>query len=450
MSYGIKAVTKNRPCPICGKPDWCGFMPQDEGGEMVLCMRDVDHENVIGLDGNFYIYVSQSRSDNSIFEEAVQRQTRQEKWAAEKGYKQKAHTQPREYKKASESTIAKKQLIVEDEVSPKSHIELDKIYRYLLELLALDEVHKQYLMDEAWSEELIERNMIRSLPERDFTRFKYKNFFSKNKYRKTLASEIIKKYGPDCLVGVPGAYIDKNGNWTFEGPKGIVFPIYDARGYIYRLRIRMDYMDTNHELTKGTNGVYFYEDSFGKHYLQPMKGFYTCEDGAKVFEKVHGKYRNMSSYRDDEDALKQGIKRNTYTKGCESGNQIGVYCNPGRDNMYICFVTEGEKKGIFCNDKLRAPFVSIPGVNSWFKLFEGEKGERMIDHLKEKGVHMFIVAYDADKETNEKVLNCEKGLVEALKEEGVGVGVGNWNQSLGKGLDDYLKLGYQPEYTLIC
>lgn len=449
MSFGIKAVTKNRPCPICGKPDWCGFMPQDEGGEMVLCMRDVDHENIIGFDGNFYVYVSQSRSNNSLFEEAVQRQTRQERWAAENGYKQKTQSQPKQYKKAFETTFASKQLIVEDEVKPKSNSELDKIYRYLLELLTLDDVHKQYLKNESWSDELIERNMIRSFPERDFTRFKYKNFFSRNKYRKTLARTIIEKYGPDCLLGVPGAYIDKNGNWTFEGPKGIVLPVCDAKGYIYRLRIRMDYMDINCELTKGTDGVHYYEDSFGKHFLEPMKGFYIYDNGTKVFEKVHGKYRNLSSYKDDKEALKQGIQRNMYTKGCESGNQIGIYCNPERDNMYICFITEGEKKGIFCNDKLRSPLASMPGVNSWAKLFEGEKGERVIDVLKEKGVRMFIVAYDADKETNKKVLNSEKNVVEALKAEGLAVGTASWQIQLGKGLDDLLANGYQPSYTLV-
>jgi len=312
----------------------------------------------------------------------------------------------------------------------------------------LDDVHRDYLHKEKWSDELIEKHQIRSLPERDFTRFKYKNTFSKNKYRKTLGNMIAEKFGKDSLIGVPGAYMDNAGNWTFAGQKGLVFPLYDAEGYIYRLRIRMDYMDVNREMQKEGN-ISFYEEDGVKHYLTPMKGFYTLENGEKVYEKVRGKYRNLSSFREDDDAAKQGIIKNTYTKGCESGNQLGIYYNAQRDNMFICYVTEGEKKGIYCNEKLRAPFISVPGVDSWGKLLEGEVGHRQIDILKKRGVMMFVIAYDADKAVNAKVLDCETKVIEALKKEGFAIGVANWNALYGKGIDDLLAGGHLPTYEAV-
>ena len=109
---------------------------------------------------------------------------------------------------------------------------------------------------------------------------------------------------------------------------------------------------------------------------------------------------------------------NTYESGCEAGNQIGFYYEEARDDMYVCYVTEGEKKGIYGNEILHAPFVSIPGVSSWGFLLSKKGGERPVDLLKRKGVRIFIVAFDADRETNERVMQAQKATIQALKEEG--------------------------------
>jgi len=95
-----------------------------------------------------------------------------------------------------------------------------------------------------------------------------------------------------------------------------------------------------------------------------------------------------------------------------------------------------------------APFVSIPGVSSWGFLLSKKGGERPVDLLKRKGVRIFIVAFDADRETNERVMQAQKATIQALKEEGFTVGVAEWNIEHGKGIDDLLCNGYRPQYVL--
>jgi len=108
MSFGIKEVSKTRPCPICGKAEWCGFKPLNDGGEQLVCKRDTEKVNVIGHDGAFYVYVKESIGGNSIYEEAVQRQNRLELWRAEHGYKNTGNTDMQFKKSAIFSTPKKK------------------------------------------------------------------------------------------------------------------------------------------------------------------------------------------------------------------------------------------------------------------------------------------------------------------------------------------------------
>lgn len=440
MAYGIRAVTKSKPCPICGKADWCGFMPADGGGELVVCQRDTEEHNVIGQDGQFYVYVSKSRSGNSIFEEANQRMQREKKWKAGREYDNSS------FKQVSVPTPS---YTVVDEVKVKPNEVLDKIYRSMLDMLVLDDNHKAYLISEGWTEELIQKHKIKSFPEKDFIRYSLKNNFSKNVYRKRLANQLIEKFGQDCLLGVPGAYKDGQGKWTFAGPKGILFPLYDANHNLYRLRVRMDFTDVKEQLiSMGTGDRYFDKDG-QRYYVSFMKGIYIIDSGDKKFDKGSGKYRNFSSFHADDEEYKRGFIVNSYDKGCEAGNQLGIYYDSGRDNMYIAFVTEGEKKGVYCNDKMRAPFISVPGVNSWSKLIEGKKGNRAIDILQSRGVGMFVIAYDADKAVNNKVLDSEQYAIQALKVEGFSIGVAEWDMRHGKGIDDLLQGGRQPAYQLV-
>lgn len=392
MAHGFKNFSKTHRCPICNGPDWCGIMPSKDGGELIVCQRDTMKQNTYGSDGNFYIFKKSTESGASVYEESNQ-------LYAKELQKKGQYVANFDYSK-----LQHKELVPVDIIKPLDNDKLDAIYHSLLDELILENYHRTALKKDGWTDELIEKYHIRSFPVYDHERFE-NNVRSKNIFRKTLAGRLVEKYG--TLEGVPGAFINKAGNWSFAGNPGILFPMYDANGKLYRLRIRLD-KDTG-----------------------------------------YGKYHNFSSFKDDKEAAKQGYLKNYFSKGCQADNNLGYYISQSRDDMYLCYLTEGEKKGIIGEWYLKNPVISIPGVNSFSKLFLGTPEQRPVDILKSMGVRIFIVAFDADKTKNKAVLKCQLGLIEKLKQEGFCVAVADWDMSLGKGLDDLLVGGNRPSYTLI-
>lgn len=407
MAHGIKNMSKGNPCPICGGPDWCGWLPDEKaGGWLVICQRHTTPmkcgiDGVLGVDGNYYIYVGQGKNGcSSIFEEAQQRLAKQR---IKEGIKQGVDVS------RYQSAVTQHQtLTVVDAVEKLPVDRLNVLYLALLDGLVLEDKHKQVLLREGWSEELIVKSNIKSFPEEDRIRYANKGkagYATKNPWRKALAKKLVSRFG--SLAGLPGAYQNRKGEWTFAGQPGMLLPVRDVNHNVYALHIRLD--DT---------------------------------------KASGGKYRNFSSYHVDEDAKKQGFLINRYHKGCQAGNTIGYYYDAQVDNMFCAFITEGSKKGIFSNHCLRQPFISVPGVNSYGKLIEGKIGERPIDILKKRGVEILIIAYDADKAVNEKVLYSEQKTIELMKQEQFQVGVAEWDASCGKGIDDLLQNGYRPSYVL--
>lgn len=469
MSFMNKEVNRRRPCPICGKTDYCSFWNSPEKGfERVVCKRTegTDGEDIMGVDGNLYTFIHTSLGGNGVFEiksvyEARREQEKDEWMRANqvgpynprnKNYKEKA-TKPNNIVKAA---VVTHEYHEENHIEPLPHPQRHRIYQCLLKHLTLDPIHKASLMKDGWSEDMLEKHMICSFPAKDIVRFKYKNFNTSNPYRKALAKTVMDELGLSDLTGVPGAYQDAQSNWTFNGPSGIVFPLYDKDGWIYGLNIRMDFMDVSVALNREGERR-FYIHAGQKYYHEPMKGFYTLSGKEKVFPKhqgyydgtgkyheIKGKYRPFTSYAEDEAAYREYIIRNKFKNGCRLESSMSLYYTPKEDNCYFCFLTEGAKKAIFANCYMKAPVVGFQGVDAWGDLLKGEKGHRPIDSLKKYGVTTFIVVYDADKMVNSSVLKAESRVVTALQAEGFKMGVGAWDIHEGKGLDDLLANGGQP------
>ena len=463
---GCIEVTKQRPCPICGKPDWCCFGYPSVGTEFVICKRaDSAASDTIGTDGKLYKFLGLTKEDNAKFQEMEAWKESRDQWMREN------HVGP--YRQGSwnnygstdaSSTIARPQKQTEyeivDPVAVKPHVELDRFYRALLSVLVLDPKHRDYLKAEKWSDQLIQSSLVKSFPVKDVVRFNRKVYESKNFYRKRIAKAVLAKLSVNDLRGYPGAYLDHGGNWTLNGPSGIALPIYDADGYIYGLRIRMDFCDVDCSMEL-VDGVYQYVHDGVIYYHQPFKGFYhyeNCEkisDGCKYYDdngrliEVNGKYRPMTSFVEDRHARENGRIVNRLSSGCQAENGISVYFNPAMDNPYVAYFTEGEKKGIFANAIMHVPVITFPGVSSWRSILTGQPGSRMIDKLKAKGVKICIVAYDADKETNAAVLRQQDAVVGALQQEGFSVGLANWPAKYGKGLDDLLANHNMPGFELL-
>lgn len=481
MSYNNKEVTKMRPCPICGHTDYCSWFNPESEDERIVCKRSDMQEDIMGLDGRAYKFIHLSQTQqNTVYQEMSlymsRREREKDEWMRQnqKGpynpnKKKGENWTPSEMANTTQKPMAQAKAIewVEvDKVEPLSHKTLDAYNRVLLSLLVLDEVHYQYLKKEGWSDELIDVHGIRSFPERDVIRFKYKHTmnFSRNPYRKTIAKRMMEILGVDNLRGYPGAYIDNKGDWTFAGPKGILFPVYDVDGYLYGFRIRMDFMDVERPL-EHNRGLNYYVYDGVTWYFKPLKGFfyldeksqevfpkdggYHTEDGR--FKSQRGKYRPLTSFhqKEDRELAQKHLIVNSYDSGCAMESGMSLYFQPGIDNPTVCYLTEGEKKGIFANTVMQAPYITFPGVDAWGSLFQGEEGTRPIDKLKSAGVQLFIIAYDADKETNANVLRAQQNVVNALKTEGFQVGLANWDQRYGKGLDDLLVRGKFPEFQMV-
>lgn len=418
-------VTRNRPCPICGKPDWCVIIPKDSTN-LIYCMRSHDRTNTIGADGNEYVFLKES-SDGELFilrQDYKQPGFNKEKFAA----KPKSYTAPATRKV--------------DLIQPLSNEKLDLIYKDMLSMLVLDDRHRKYLKAQGWSDELIEKRMVKSYPESDDIYYTYHNRTkSLNMSRAELAKRLTKNHG--SLVGVPG-YYENGSTGTFYGPSGILFPMYDEKGYIKRLRIRMDFLDQKRPIIVRENDA-IYRVGY-KDFKITMKGVFEVKpDGSleKLADNgyLRGKYRTLASFVEDPDS---SVLRNKLKGGCKSSNEVSLYTLPG-DDMSIFHIVEGEPKSIYSNYRLKSPVISVPGVNSYKILFS----EGWIDKMKAMGMKLVVVAYDADKVTNKDVLFYESSLVNELINHGVAVAIADWDEADGKGLDDLLAGGHMPQYHVV-
>ena len=423
MAYGFRDVTKQNPCPLCGKDHWCSWLPT-EYGRILFCHYENGNGVLMGRDGNNYVRIGTAKDGGGVYEESTQYNKRMGDAKAAKALGEPVKT----------SGAEPRHLTIIDAVKPLNNHILCKINGRILDLLVLEDRHREYLHNEGWSDELIDRHKIKSMPIDDYKRYNSPWYVSRNKWRHTIGEELKKEFG--SLIGTPGLY-EKNQKTKINSRSGIIFPQYDVEENLYRLRVKLDFED----LIVEKEGDKFIADN--GLFVEPLKGLYTIVDGKKEFIKSGGKYRNFSSFREDEEALKNGFVKNIYEGGCQANNSYSLYCKKD-DDFYCLYITEGEKKGIIGNELLKAPFITLPGVNSFALILN----KKVLDFLRQKGTKIIIIAYDADKATNAAVYNAEKRVVEALQKEGFMVALAEWDPILGKGLDDILVKGFRPKFSL--
>lgn len=402
------SVSRHDRCPVCGKSDWCRFLPaKAPGSRLVNCKRDTQYKDLVSsVDGRTYVFIKVCNDRSSLYIDEESQKREREIWREEHGYKGKGPNR----RQALVRNIVRdeEKIAIEGLSDPLPDERLDKIYRMFLSLLELNPMHKEYLLREKWPEKLIKMSLARSLPSAKEYRNKASFVDRKALSRKEIAEELVKEFG--TLEGVPGFFV-KDGQWTCAGKQGLLFPLYNRKGEIFRLRIRVDYPDRD-------------------------------ENG-----KIKNKYHNFSSFR--EERKEDGTLYNYYSRGTQAKSHVGFY-NQFTKDTYAVYITEGEKKSLVANYVLGQPVLCVPGVNSFGKLFEPDaSGVSMIDHAINLGAKVFIVAYDSDKSVNAKVLECETALVERLKEKKVQIGLAYWNIGFGKGLDDILGTGIRPNYSVV-
>lgn len=461
MGGNMVNVTHQTPCVICGKPDWCFRMDYGKDGLLHYCAR-IRQENGVLSGGASYVFKRETKEHFYVYEDKIQYEQNLAAFIEEQKRLHPEKNYPKYSGRTSQGTpaaapVVRKELEKEPMVEPLPPEKLDAIYRSFLSMLTLEDKHRQMLAVEWGSEpklmqEIFSRHPIVSIPPEDRIRFS-KGEKLVNPSRKRICERLVAQFG--SLLGVPGFYCKQGSTeWTFSELSGIVFPVYDSQGYIIRIRIKDDYPLVESTLN-GQEGVFSYYNGTwffkGADNIRvpvtdemlrtiPMKYGIPCG-------KTKGKYKNFSSYKEME---KNNMICNRYSMGCRSGSLCSLYTKEGDDWSTVIF-TEGEKKAIVANILTKNPAVSIPGVNSYSKLFEPEEGRKtsLMEYLISKGMKVAVIAYDADKATNEKVLRSEMGATQQMLQNGIHVALGEWNANWGKGLDDILLQGILPDLHFV-
>ena len=109
-------------------------------------------------------------------------------------------------------------------------------------------------------------------------------------------------------------------------------------------------------------------------------------------------------------------------------------------------MTEGEKKGLYTNYVLKQQVLWLPGVNSIKLVEKPHHGVTPLEVMRQHGARMAIIAFDADKATNDMVMKCHQKLAERLKQNGFTTYSAEWNMTDGKGIDDLLSAGKLPKF----
>lgn len=107
----------------------------------------------------------------------------------------------------------------------------DRVYRDLLDMLKLENQHKNYLRKIGLLDSSIEDNLYRTVP--------------KNYIKRRLISHILsKKYD---LAGIPGMFQEEDFKWCFNRYNGFFVPVFNEEGLIQGLSIHLDKPFNNSE-----------------------------------------------------------------------------------------------------------------------------------------------------------------------------------------------------------
>lgn len=473
----IRMSARNR-CPLCGGSDYCMIMDYGpEQGKVYWCRKTLNKGDVIA-GGKTYSYIcTKDQNTNptlcdsfNLYREKEVEIYLREKWIAEKMQedavfaKRYLEKHP-EYRSSAmipepaalrESTSMYKADAREAALSNK---ELDARYRYFLSLLVLEDKHRQRLLEEWKSpvypsigEQLLGEYPIKSLPPIDKVRFSegcQEKFH--NPTRKFLVKKMCQKFG--TCRGIPGFFLrsglywdtrPEEERWTFLECEGILFPAYDAKGYLYRLRLKDDFPSfriKEPDLFFGTEGEFLHGyDEKGLHTWI----YYPKAENVKP-HVVHGAGTTPKIQLKEDGCPAIGKPQNKYKafatrKGCFSGAAYSVY---GMKFSKVVLFTEGEKKGMVASTVKNIPVVHVPGVGNWKIIFNpDETGTSLWDKLVANGMEVAVICYDADKSEKKEVANAERNFLNHIREDGrIKPYVGEWSGRFDKGLDDILLMG---------
>lgn len=189
-----RQVTRQEPCPICAKGDWCS---RSIDNAWIACRRLDSGEGIHRLDKagiDYWLY----RLDGTLCHDEA------------------ALERPCGYTSAAAPPDA-----------------LHQVYRCLLKALSLTSRHRQHLCQRGLSDDEITRRRYRSLPSQGRAEF---------------ARHLVDRFGSKVCAQVPGLYIrEEEGRrwWSLAGASGLLIPVRDLAHRIMALTVRSDDPDTD-------------------------------------------------------------------------------------------------------------------------------------------------------------------------------------------------------------
>jgi hypothetical protein len=121
------------------------------------------------------------------------------------------------------------------------------------------------------------------------------------------------------------------------------------------------------------------------------------------------------------------------------GSQVHIPLCEDPDQDSAARLTEGELKADIATALSGVLTISVPGVSSW---------RNALPVLKDLGFDKVHLAFDADARRNHNVARALSGAFQALDKQGFEVVLEIWPEENGKGIDDLLAAGHQPDLKL--
>jgi len=287
-----------------------------------------------------------------------------------------------------------------DNPRPKQPASVHSVYSFLLAKLDLTEDHRQALVS-------------RGLSPKEITNLNYRTFPTK---RRELVGQLIHEFGRNTLLdlGVPGLWLNEVGELELAGKCGIAIPVRDINGQIQSIKIRVD---------------------------KPSS--------------ASSKYLLLSS-NPSPDKKTGAIK---YPSGTSAKATLHFPLERPASNKKVLRITEGELKADIATSLTDVLTISIPGVGLWRLALDAIKAlrpERVLlafDSDKAQGTN---AAYDKAGEGEDFSLDAPKeqflvgkavaSLYLVLKAEAAALGIKelgieDWPEATGKGIDDVLVQG---------